>query len=229
MTLAEFLLRSSSGQSFYDISLVDGYNLPMAIVLIPSGSLLDVPPNLTNPVCIGSGSLLAANPYSPYTTTDVVLGTNASYPLLLDRTQTSATVAQWCPWELQRLPPSRPMNGMYSYPDNNVVRPIFEPCFSACAHTGSPSDCCTGSYNSPESCKPSAYSRAAKRVCPDAYSYGKCRQPALSLPLVGILTRSQPTMIRRQLSSFLQVVASRWSSVHRDDRRTFSPRTKQPW
>lgn len=31
-TLAEFIFATSSGQTFYDMSLVDGYNLPVGIV-----------------------------------------------------------------------------------------------------------------------------------------------------------------------------------------------------
>ncbi|EYU26307.1 hypothetical protein MIMGU_mgv1a019837mg [Erythranthe guttata] len=31
--------------------------------------------------------------------------------------------------------------------------------------------CCTGAYNSPQLCKPTAYSRFFKTGCPSAYSY----------------------------------------------------------
>ncbi|KAI9836972.1 MAG: hypothetical protein M1838_004908 [Thelocarpon superellum] len=172
VTLAEFLYQSASGQAFYDISLVDGYNLPIAIVLIASSSQTDIPPNLTNPVCIGTAALLASEGYDPYSSASTsVLGTNASYPLPFDQSQTASYVAQWCPWELQLLPPSPPASGVYPYPDSSISRPSFDPCFSACAKTNSPADCCTGAYNSPSACKPSAYSMNAKTVCPDAYSY----------------------------------------------------------
>ena len=179
MTLAEFLFQSASNQAFYDISLVDGYNLPIAIVLLPSGSLTDIPPNLTNPVCIGTAALLASEGYDPYSSSSVsVLGTNASYPLPFDNSISASTVSQWCPWGLQLLPPSEPANGVYSYPDDSITRPDFDPCYSACAKTNSPADCCTGAYNSPSACKASPYSQSAKSVCPDAYSYGESIVPA---------------------------------------------------
>ena len=41
-------------QSFYDISLVDGYNLPMALIYIPAPNTTYLSPNLTNPVCVAS-------------------------------------------------------------------------------------------------------------------------------------------------------------------------------
>ncbi|KAK1388264.1 Thaumatin-like protein 1 [Heracleum sosnowskyi] len=44
-----------------------------------------------------------------------------------------------------------------------------------CTYAGCVSDlnmyCCTGSYGSPQSCKPTAYSRIFKNACPRAYSY----------------------------------------------------------
>lgn len=60
---------------------------------------------------------------------------------------------------------------MFPYPDDDVARPVFDPCLSACQATGSAKDCCTGKYATPDKCPRSAYSRAAKAVCPDAYSY----------------------------------------------------------
>lgn len=68
-------------------------------------------------------------------------------------------------------PPTKPGDGVYPYPDDNIQRPIFDPCLSACAKTNSPSDCCTGKYDNPQSCSPSLYSTSAKAICPDAYSY----------------------------------------------------------
>ncbi|GAM90820.1 hypothetical protein ANO11243_088650 [Dothideomycetidae sp. 11243] len=53
VTLAEFTLNGSNSQTFYDISLVDGYNLPMAIVTINPSSL---PPNKGNPSCVATAS-----------------------------------------------------------------------------------------------------------------------------------------------------------------------------
>lgn len=179
MTLAEFTLATSSGQTFYDISLVDGYNLPLAIIsLYPesdNSSLTRIPPNLTNPICIGTAALLTAQG----DTSDSTSGTNSSYPIPLDKSVSVSDVASWCPWNLQVNIPTVPPDGVYSYPDTKIQRPTFNPCYSACAKTGHAVDCCTGSYDSPNACKPSSYSSAAKSVCPDAYSYGMCPLQAL--------------------------------------------------
>ena len=171
VTLAEFTLTSSSGQTWYDISLVDGYNIPMAILFLApsSGPLADIPPNLTNPACIGTGALLG----SADSPADRAAGGDASFPLPLERRNTADDVRRWCPWDLQLRPPLKPGDGVYPYPDDAIARPEFDPCFSACARWNEPQDCCTGSYNDPDVCKPSLYSERAKGVCPDAYSFGK--------------------------------------------------------
>ncbi|PSS21983.1 hypothetical protein M430DRAFT_99823 [Amorphotheca resinae ATCC 22711] len=171
VTLAEFDLAGGVGnkQTFYDISLVDGYNLPLGITYIPSqaADLVDIPPNLTNPACIATAGLLL----QPAMSGTLGNSSNSSYPIPYESTQTSAKVASWCPWDLQVKRPTKPGDGVYPYPNDNIQRPIFDPCFSACAKTNSPSDCCTGTYNTPQVCKPTLYSTAAKLVCPDAYSY----------------------------------------------------------
>ncbi|KAL8664230.1 MAG: hypothetical protein Q9202_003180 [Teloschistes flavicans] len=164
VTLAEFTLSSSSGQTFYDISLVDGYNIPLGIIALKS----DVPPNLTNPICIGTASLLAAM----NTASGKDFGTTSQYPIPLDESASWNDVQGWCPWDLQLDPPKKPGDGVYPYPDDNIQRPYFNPCYSACAKYNKASDCCTGSYNSPTVCKPTYYSTQAKKVCPDAYSFG---------------------------------------------------------
>ena len=175
VSLAEFTLATSTGQTFYDISLVDGYNIPIGIVsLYPEAnnpSLQEIPPNLTNPICIGSASLLAAQG-STSDASGTTSGTNSSFPIPLDESQSISDVQKWCPWDLQLHPPSKPGDGVYPYPDDKIQRPIFDPCYSACAKYNHPSYCCTGSYDSPNACKPSTYSQSAKKVCPDAYSYG---------------------------------------------------------
>jgi beta-mannosidase len=171
-SLAEFTLQTGSQQTFYDISLVDGYNVPMGIISLlgttsSNNSLTNIPPNLTNPVCIGTSTLL--DPAG--STTDSTFGTNSTYPLPLEQTLTSSAVQSWCPWDLQLSPPTKPGDGVYPYPDDKIPRPLFNPCFSACAKWSSPHYCCTGKYNSAGSCRPSLYSTQAKKVCPDAYSY----------------------------------------------------------
>ncbi|THV77834.1 Osmotin, thaumatin-like protein [Aureobasidium pullulans] len=172
VTLAEFTLDAGDGQTYYDISLVDGYNLPLAIVLVPHGnsSLDDIPPNLTNPSCEGTGSLLAPSNFNPYGS-GTFLGTNSSYPLPFETKVTTSNANQWCPWDLQVDAPSKPGDNVYPYPDGNIQRPAFDPCFSACAKYNSDQYCCLGKYNGPDQCSPNYYAKAAKTMCPDTYSF----------------------------------------------------------
>ena len=44
-------------------------------------------------------------------------------------------------------------------------------CKSACLVFNQPQFCCTGYYSSPETCKPTSYSRFVKGQCNQAYSY----------------------------------------------------------
>ncbi|KAJ4360460.1 uncharacterized protein N0V89_001023 [Didymosphaeria variabile] len=173
VSLAEFTLDAGDGHTYYDISLVDGYNIPMAIVLQPlqNVSLDDIPPNLTNPSCQGTVGLLAQQSYDPYGDHPDFLRTNSSYPLPFEQKVNDKQVSRWCPWDLQQSPPEKPGDGVYPYPDDNIERPAFNPCYSACAKNNKPEDCCTGKYNSPSACKPSDYSKNVKAICPDAYSY----------------------------------------------------------
>lgn len=141
----------------------------MGLTYIPgsNASLQEIPPNLTSPACIATAGLLI-----PPAVSGILLNaSNTSYPIPYESTQSSADVAKWCPWDLQLHPPERPGHGIFPYPVDNIVRPIFAPCLSACAKTNTDSDCCTGAFNDPRSCKPGLYSSKAKRVCPDAYSY----------------------------------------------------------
>ncbi|KAF2431340.1 Osmotin, thaumatin-like protein, partial [Tothia fuscella] len=173
-TLAEFTLHAGDKQTYYDISLVDGYNLPMAIVVEPHGDshLEDIPPNLTNPSCVGTIHLLAPQDFNPYPTPDAeFLNTNSSYKLPLDVKVNDEQVDTWCPWDLMVNQPKAPQDGHYDYPDGKVQRPAFNPCLSACTKYQKPEDCCQGEYNSPSKCPVGEYSKSAKAVCPDAYSY----------------------------------------------------------
>ena len=143
-----------------------------------NSTLTDIPPNLTNPICIGTASLLTLEGAPE----DVTLGSNFSYPIPLEQSATYDDVERWCPWDLQLNPPTKPQDGIYPYPDTTIQRPLFNPCFSACAKYNKPPDCCTGRYNSPNICKPSEYSKEAKKVCPDAYSFG-------TFPLLRLMRR----------------------------------------
>jgi len=164
-------MSSDTYQTFYDISLVDGYNIPVGIISLldqtDNSTLNDIPPNLTNPVCIGTAALLA--PVGD--TSDSNFGTNSTYPLPLEQSVSPSFVQDWCPWPLQLNPPEKPGDGVYPYPDDNIQRPIFNPCLSACAKWNKAEYCCTGKHDTPSSCSPSLYSTQAKKVCPDAYSY----------------------------------------------------------
>ena len=172
-TLAEFTFDGSHDQTFYDISLVDGYNLPMAIVVLPNGNsqIQALEGSSTNPSCVASVGNIAAQGFNPYSGGQQFLGTSSNNPLPFEEQQTASDVADWCPWDLQVNAPLAPGNGIYPYPDGNVQRPVFDPCLSACAKYNQDNYCCTGSYDGPSSCGSNYYSKAAKNVCPDAYSY----------------------------------------------------------
>ena len=192
VSLAEFTFDVGDGHTYYDISLVDGYNLPLAIVMQPlaNSSLDDIPPNLTNPSCQGTVGLLQQKGYNPYTSGyQQFLGTNSSYPLPFDEKVDDQQVSRWCPWDLQVNPPSKPGDGVYPYPDDNIQRPAFDPCYSACAKYNDAADCCTGHHGLPSTCQPSDYSKAAKGVCPDAYSYGMAESPLMLLSSLHILSK----------------------------------------
>lgn len=183
-TLAEFTLNAGDAHTYYDVSLVDGYNLPLAIMMLSTNSSFNsIPRNLTNPSCVGTIGNLQAPGFNPYTNgSSTFLGTNSSDPLTFDMTTTLAGVAQWCPYNLQVSTSTSPSGNVYIYPDGNLDRPSFDPCYSACSKWNLPADCCTGSYDSASSCSPSSYSKAAKSVCPDAYSYGMLSTPSFSIP-----------------------------------------------
>ncbi|KAF4595240.1 thaumatin family protein [Ophiocordyceps camponoti-floridani] len=166
-TLAEFNLAGGveGMQTFYDLSLVDGYNLPMGIAYIPAKNTSYIPPNLTNCACIATAGWL----YAP--APNGTFYANVSFPVPLEANETNESVSGWCPWPNLAFPPTEPGSGIYPYPDDKVQRPAFAPCKSACATTGSDKDCCIGKYHDPHICKPSPYSLSVKAVCPDAYSF----------------------------------------------------------
>lgn len=169
-TLAEFTLAGGvdNSQNFMDISLVDGYNIPLGLEYIadPTSNTTAPPPNLVSPACIATkGYLAAAN------RTGTTYYTDTTYPMPYESAQTNAHVGHWCPWSFQTPTPAKPGAGVYPYPDDDITRPVFDPCLSACQKTGSAKDCCTGKYDTAAKCPQSEYSRSAKAVCPDAYSY----------------------------------------------------------
>ncbi|KAK1363471.1 PR5-like receptor kinase [Heracleum sosnowskyi] len=111
-SLAEFTLNGGGGLDFYDVSLVDGYNVPITVE--PKGGKF--------------GNCMAIE-----CATDL----NAACPKELAVVGTNGTVA----------------------------------CKSACEAFGDPKYCCSGAYNTPDTCGPSTYSQYFKSVCPQAYSY----------------------------------------------------------
>ena len=119
---------------------------------------------------MGTAGNLAAPNFNPYASGSF-LGTTSQAPLPFDLSVTQSDVTSWCPWDLQVFPPEMPKNGVYPYPDTNIVRPMFDPCASACAKYSTSAYCCTGPNDGPTKCHPNYYSTAAKGVCPDAYSY----------------------------------------------------------
>ena len=165
--MAEFNLAGGveNKQTFYDLSLVDGYNLPVGIVYHPSPETTYIPPNLVNPTCIGTSGYLDEPDRIGF------FYTNSTYPMPYENSETNSGITDWCPWDLQVFPPEKPGDGVYPYPDDDIQRPIFDPCKSACAAFNHAEDCCTEEYNDPNKCAPSLYSKNAKALCPDAYSY----------------------------------------------------------
>lgn len=144
--------------------------MPLGVKYIPGDNpnLQDIPPNLTNCACVATAGWLA--PPSDSGSSGNASDAN-TYPIPYESKQTNKDVGDWCPWPLQVKQPTKPGDGVYPYPDDNIQRPIFDPCLSACAKTNSPSDCCTGDFNDPKKCSPNLYATSAEAVCPDAYSY----------------------------------------------------------
>jgi hypothetical protein len=114
-TLAEFTLGGGTSPDFYDVSLVDAFNVPITIT--PQG---------------GAGCATAG---------------------------CSADLAPGCPAELQDVDAT-----------GNIVA-----CLSSCTQFGGDQYCCTGSFDSPSACNPSAWpvnsASYFKSGCPDAFSY----------------------------------------------------------
>ncbi|KAI1820476.1 thaumatin family protein [Xylaria intraflava] len=217
-TLAEFNLAGGANgqQTFYDISLVDGYNLPLGIVYHPAPNTSFIPPNLVSPTCIATAGFLS----SP--TRTGLTYTNVTYPMPYQATLTNQQLSDWCPWDLQVFPPVAPVDGVYTYPDDVIQRPVFDPCMSACTRNHRPRDCCTGKFNDPNVCKPSKYSRYAKIVCPDAYSYAfDDRTSTFIIPSGGgwevvFCPKGRSTNIIALFSDQLHIIASGGRLTRRD-------------
>ncbi|KAM0357699.1 hypothetical protein HYE67_000634 [Fusarium culmorum] len=208
-TLAEFTLAGGMNgkQTFYDISLVDGYNLPMGLNYIPAKNTTFIPPNLTNCACIASPSWIYASSETG------IYYTNSTYPVPLETRVSNENARNWCPWKYLAFPPTKPGDGVYPYPDDDIQRPEFSPCNSACAAYGTDKDCCVGEYHDPNVCKPSAYSKRAKIICPDAYSFAfDDQQSTFIIPTGGgfeviMCPKGRSTNILRQLGKEMNELA----------------------
>jgi hypothetical protein len=208
-TLAEFTLAGGmeGKQTFYDISLVDGYNLPIGLNYIPAKNTTFIPPNLTNCACIASPSWIYASSETG------TYYTNSTYPVPLETRVSNENARNWCPWKYLAFPPTKPGDGVYPYPDDDIQRPEFSPCNSACAAYGTDKDCCVGKYHDPDICKPSAYSKRAKIICPDAYSFAfDDQQSTFIIPTGGgweviLCPKGRSTNILRQLGKEMSELA----------------------
>ncbi|TVU47754.1 hypothetical protein EJB05_07363 [Eragrostis curvula] len=141
-TLAEFTLDGSGGLDFFDVSLVDGYNLPMLIVPQGGGAAVGV----------GAGAGVASSNGSAGAGGSKCMATGC----LVDLNGA-------CPADLRVMPASTATGGGAG---GGAVA-----CRSACEAFNTPQYCCSGAYGNPNTCKPSTYSQFFKTACPRAYSY----------------------------------------------------------
>lgn len=143
-----------------------------------------------------------------------IVYSNSSYPIPWEAGETNESVRDWCPWPSLLSPPTKPGDGVFPYPDDKIKRPTFSPCNSACAASGDSKDCCTGKHDDPETCKPSRYSKEAKAVCPDAYSFAfDDDKSTFTIPAGGgwevvMCPKGRSTNILRQLGAELTELAS---------------------
>ncbi|KAI5057642.1 hypothetical protein GOP47_0027657 [Adiantum capillus-veneris] len=145
-TLAEFTLAGTQPNvklDFYDVSLVDGYNIPIAIAPFVR--------NLNTSSASSSQQHTAAAASTDSYVCEVA-GCNADLNLA-------------CPKELQVLASATTTTAVGT--DGMAV----VGCKSACEAFLSPQYCCTGSYANPNTCQPTSYSQLFKQACPRAYSY----------------------------------------------------------
>lgn len=138
-TLAEFSL--GPPLDFYDVSLVDGYNLRMSVE--PRGGGAGRAGAKDGGIA-GSGELKAGDG----------VGT-ATHPVSCNLAGCIADVNALCPTAL-RVGGAR----------GSVVA-----CRSACNAFSQPQYCCTGAYSQPSTCRSTFFSRLFKRACPHAYTY----------------------------------------------------------
>ncbi|KAE9590540.1 putative thaumatin [Lupinus albus] len=110
VSLVEITLSGADGKDFYDVSLVDGFNVPVSIKPLAGSCHITSCPNDVNKIC----------------------------------------------------PQDLALKGS----DGSVIA-----CKSACLALNQPQYCCSGSFNTPDKCPPTNYSKIFKDQCPQAYSY----------------------------------------------------------
>jgi hypothetical protein len=170
VTLFELQIAGDNIVDYADISLVDGGSVSMGFQWLGSLSgnpnLMSIPDGVFSPMCVLNPSLIGGTPspgpFKPDSGFDVPYIQNSR-----------ERVANWCPSEYLVNRPQGPPDGVQSYPDGSIQRPWFSPFRSECQIHKSPMNCCTGDYDNPN-CPRNAWSKLAKTICPDAYSYGKC-------------------------------------------------------
>lgn len=119
-SLAEFKLNNNNNIDYYDVSLVDGFNLPVRIE-----------PQMINGL-------------------DELIKLDARHCR-----RSECTNLPTCPDKLQEKDEK-----------GKVVA-----CSSSCSKFGDDEFCCTGKFNTAETCTISDYATIIKNVCPDSYSY----------------------------------------------------------
>ncbi|CAN6290057.1 unnamed protein product [Urochloa humidicola] len=145
-TLAEFTLDGSGGLDFFDVSLVDGYNVPMLIVPQGAGGGAGAGAG-------GSGGNGSAADSGKCMATGCLVDLNGA-----------------CPADLRVMATTASTGGAAGAGAGaGGGGPVA--CRSACEAFGTPQYCCSGAYGNPNTCKPSTYSQFFKTACPRAYSY----------------------------------------------------------
>ncbi|KAL7183431.1 hypothetical protein ACSBR2_025771 [Camellia fascicularis] len=146
-------------KDFYDVSIVDGYNLPL-IVAPPDVFQTSTQIGLDEPENVG---LLGIYASAPYMEAKSKSDPNPMVRLIIQSPwHTMLTVclsnSKGCPKELQVV------DG-----DNSGVGVVG--CRSACEAFGLDQYCCSGDFANPTTCRPSSYSTIFKTACSRAYSY----------------------------------------------------------
>ncbi|URE28639.1 Thaumatin family, partial [Musa troglodytarum] len=198
-TLVEFTLQGDGGKDFYDVSCVDGFNLP--VLVVPSGGSncesTSCPVNVnaqcpqelqvTAPdggvfSCItgdcGTGQVACngAGGAPPTTLVEFTLqgdGGKDFYDVsCVDGFNLPVLVVPSGGSNCNST--SCPVNVNAQCPQElQVTAPDggVVGCKSACLAFNTDEYCCRGQYDKPDTCKPSDYSKIFKNACPQAYSY----------------------------------------------------------